>query len=158
MDELKQQGFIFGTIFTVSNKLQILGDEFYKDITTKQLLFMIGVSKFKKPPMISEVANYIGYSRQNAKRIASDLQKKGFVTISKDIYDARVLRIGLTSECKEYFKELDKQEIEFIQKIFSGFDSELTNSMYKGLVKLEANLKELMIDENTNIGSDRNET
>ncbi len=144
MDELEQQGFIFGTIFTVSNKLQILGDEFYKDITTKQLLFMIGVTKFKKPPMISEVANYIGYSRQNAKRIASDLQKSGFVTISKDEFDARVLRIEITPECKEYFDKLDKQEIEFIGKIFAGFDSELTNSMYKGLIKLEQNIKEIM--------------
>lgn len=94
--------------------------------------------------MISEVSNYIGYSRQNAKRIASDLQKNGFVTISKDEYDARVLRIELTSECKEYFSKLDKQEIEFIGKIFAGFDSELTNSMYKGLIKLEQNIKEMM--------------
>ena len=66
MDELRQKAYIFATIFTLANKLQTLGDEFDRNITTKQWLFIIGVSTFKKPPMISEVAGFIGYSRQNA--------------------------------------------------------------------------------------------
>jgi len=77
MTELEQKAYIFGTIFTLSNKLQILGDEFGKNITTKQWLFILGVSIFEEPPTISEVTNYIGYSRQNAKRIAAALQKPG---------------------------------------------------------------------------------
>ena len=80
MNELEQKAFIFGTIFTLSNRLQALGDEFDKNITTKQWLFILGVSKFKEPPTISEVANRIGYSRQNAKRIAAALHKTGYVT------------------------------------------------------------------------------
>ena len=65
MNELKKKAYIFGTIFTLSNKLQVLGDEFDENITTKQWLFIVGVSKFQDPPTISEVANFIGYSRQN---------------------------------------------------------------------------------------------
>lgn len=141
MNELEQMAYIFGTIFTLSNRLQVLGDEFDKNITTKQWLFMVGVSRFKEAPTISEVANFIGYSRQNAKRIASALHETGYVTISKDRNDARALRIKLNPKCAEYFKKRDKREIEFLEKLFTGFDAELTDGVYRGLIRLEQNIK-----------------
>lgn len=144
MDKLRQQAYIFATIFTLANKLQMLGDEFDQNVTTKQWLFVIGVSTFGKPPMLSELAGFLGYSRQNAKRIATDLQKGGYVTVSKDPRDARALRIELTPKSIAYFGKRDKREIEFLENIFMGFDAETTNRMYKGIIKLEANLKELM--------------
>lgn len=141
MNEIEQKAYIFGTIFTLSNWLQVLGDEFDKNITTKQWLFALGVSRFPEPPTITEVANFIGYSRQNAKRIAAALQKKGFVIISQDKNDARALRIELTSKSIEYFKRRDKREIEFLEKIFTGFNAELTHSVYTGITRLEQNIK-----------------
>lgn len=147
MNELEQKAYIFGTIFTLSNRLQALGDEFDENITTKQWLFILGVSRFEEPPTISEVANFIGYSRQNAKRIAAALQKTGYVKISKDKNDARALRIELSSKCIEYFENRDKREIEFLEKIFTGFDAELTHSVYKGLIKLEKNIKAMNLQQ-----------
>ncbi|OQA47485.1 MAG: transcriptional repressor MprA [Firmicutes bacterium ADurb.Bin300] len=144
MDELRQKAYIFGTIFTLANKLQVLGDEFDKNITTKQWLFILGVSTFREPPMISELAKFIGYSRQNAKRIAAALQESGYITITKDENDARASRIELTPKCRQYFKKRDKREIEFLEKLFTGFDAELTHSLYKGLIRLELNIKEFM--------------
>lgn len=147
MNELKQKAYIFGTIFTLSNKLQVLGDKFDENITTKQWLFILGVSKFQEPPTVSEVANFIGYSRQNAKRIAAALQKTGYVMISKDKNDARALRIELTSKCLGYFKNRDESEVEFLEKIFSGFDIELTDGLYKGLSMLVKNIEVIMNDD-----------
>ena len=147
MELLQKKAYIFGTIFTLSNKLQVLGDKFDKNITTKQWLFIVGVSTFKEPPMLSELANFIGYSRQNAKRIAASLQKSGYVAISKDESDARALRIELTPKCREYFEKRDKREIDFLEKIFAGFDAELIQNVYQGLIKLERNIKEIMKQE-----------
>lgn len=141
MNEIEQKAYIFATIFTLSNRLQALGDEFDKNITTKQWLFVLAVSRFKEPPTISEVANFIGYSRQNAKRIAADLHEAGYVILQKDKNDARALRIKLGSECIKYFEKRDKREIEFLEQIFAGFDAELINSVYKGFIKLEHNIK-----------------
>ena len=147
MNELQQKAFIFNTIFTLSNRLQVLGNKFDKDITTKQWLFIIGILKFNEPPMISQVANFIAYSRQNAKRIAAALHESGYSKISNAKNDARALRIELTSKCIEYYKQWDKKEIEFLEKIFTGFNVELTRSVYKGLIKLEQNIKEVMLLE-----------
>ena len=148
MNELKQKAYIFATIFTLSNRLQTLGDEFDENFTTKQWLFILAVSRFKEPPTITEVANFIGYSRQNAKRIAADLQKAGHIILQKDENDARALRIIINPECIEYFKKRDKREIEFLEQIFTGFDAELTNSVYKGFVKLDKNIKEMAQKKN----------
>jgi DNA-binding MarR family transcriptional regulator len=145
MNQLEKKAYIVGTIFTLSNKLQVLGDEFDKNITTKQWLFMVGVSKFEEPPMISELASFIGYSRQNAKRIAASLQKSGFVIVSKDKYDARALRIELAPKCREYFEKRYKREVEFLENIFTGFDSGLLHGLYQGLIKLEQNIKETIM-------------
>lgn len=147
MDELEQKAYIFGTIFTLSNKLQVLGDEFDKNITIKQWLFMVVVSKFDQPPTITEVANFIGYSRQNAKRIAANLHQRGFVSLEKDKNDARALRVKLTPKCTDYFENRYKNEIEYLEKIFYGFDADLTRSVCEGLARLEQNVKALIDPE-----------
>lgn len=147
MNEFEKKAYIFAVIFTLSNKLQVLGDEFDKNITIKQWLFTVCVSKFDTPPTISEVANFIGYSRQNAKRIAADLHERGFVTIVKDKNDARASRIELTPKCTGYFEKRNLKETEFLEKIFIEFDVELTHRVYEGLSKLEQNIKALMSPE-----------
>lgn len=147
MNLLQKKAYIFGTIFTLSNKLQVLGDKFDQNITTKQWLFIVGVSTFKEPPMISELANFVGYSRQNAKRIAASLQEGGYVAIKKDKTDARVLRVELTPKCREYLEKRNKWEIDFLEKIFAGFEVELTQNLYVGLTGLERNIKEIMEQE-----------
>ena len=143
MNELKQKAYIFGSIFTLSNWLQVLGNKFDRNITTKQWLFILSVSTFTQPPTLSEAANLIGYSRQNAKRIASVLHEPGYVIISRDKNDARALRIELTPKSIAYFKNRDKREIEFLERLFDGFDAELVNSVYQGLAKLEQNIKRM---------------
>jgi DNA-binding MarR family transcriptional regulator len=147
MNELEQKAYIFAVIFKLSNKLQVLGDEFDKVITIKQWLSMVSVSQFNTPPTISEVAHFIGYSRQNAKRIAANLHERGYVTIMKDKNDARASRIALTLNCMEYFKKRDTREIEFLEKIFNGFDADLTQSVYEGLIRLEQNIEALVAPE-----------
>ncbi|HPR92978.1 MAG TPA: MarR family transcriptional regulator [Syntrophomonadaceae bacterium] len=158
MDELEQKAYIFAEIFRLSNKLQVLGDEFDKNITIKQWLFMVYVSKLGEPPTVTEVANFIGYSRQNAKRLADTLQEKGYVTIIKDKNDARALRIALTQKCLEYFQQRSNRELEFLKQIFNEFDAELTEGVYKGLLKLGKNIEEMMNSynkiENTESGEE----
>jgi DNA-binding MarR family transcriptional regulator len=147
MNDLEKQAAVFGTIFTLSNKLQVLGDQFDPNITIKQWLFLVRVSKFDSPPTVSEVAKSIGYSRQNAKRIAATLEAGGYVILRRDEFDARAWRIELTDRCKSYFMGRYEREIEFLQRVFSGFDSELTLGLYNGLTKLERNIGSMMTDE-----------
>lgn len=148
MDELEKKAYIFASIFSLANKLQVIGDRFDANITIKQWLFLVGVSKFPEPPTVSEVANFVGYSRQNAKRLAETLKEHGYVTINKDKNDARALRIELTNKCRDHFSSRYQQELDFLAKIFNDFDAELTEGFYIGLTKLVGNV-ELMINQTT---------
>lgn len=143
MTELEKRAYIFGSIFVLSNRLQVLGDAFDKNITIKQWLFLVCVAQFKEPPSVSEVADYAGYSRQNAKRLAATLEENGFVSISKDKSDARALRIALTPKCNTYFGERRQREMEFLEKLFDGFDPEFTNGLYQGVVKIAHNIEKM---------------
>lgn len=147
MNELEQEAYIFAAIFTLSNKLQVLGDRFDPNITIKQWLFLACVSKFSEPPTISEVANTIGYSRQNAKRMAAALSERGFVTVMRDRDDARAWRIDLAPSCRGYFEKRYQREIAFLEELFSGFDAEEILGFSKGLARLEQNISAMAAPE-----------
>ncbi|MBP1926959.1 DNA-binding MarR family transcriptional regulator [Sedimentibacter acidaminivorans] len=144
MDDLNEKAFIFGSIFTLSNKLQILGDKFDEYLTIKQWLLLAGISNSgSDSPTISEVATIIGSSRQNAKKMVSILEKRQFLTVRKDKDDARILRISLTEKCIGYFEERENRELKFIEQLYDGFDSTLIKSLCKGISKLEKNIGEM---------------
>lgn len=144
MNKMNKEAYIFGNIFALANKLQILGDKLDKDISTKQWLLIAVISKCETPsPTLGEVADIIGSSRQNVKKMSVILQERGFVSLTKDIDDARMLRITLTSKCINYFQDRNEKELQFMSKLFCTFDEALTDGLYQGLVKLAENTAEM---------------
>lgn len=138
---LEKQAFIFGSILTLANRLQLLGDKLDENITIKQWLMIAIILKCDDPsPTLGEVAEMIGNSRQNVKKMALILEKQGFVSLSKDDHDARMVRIHLTPKCISYFQGRGAKETQFMEVLFEAFDHDLTNDLYKGLIKLADNI------------------
>lgn len=141
MSEIEKKGFIFGTILTLANRLQILGDKLDENITMKQWLLIAIILKSEQPsPTLGEVAEMIGNSRQNVKKMALILEKQGFVLLTKDVNDARVLRIQLTPKCMAYFQDRSEMELAFMEKLFDSFDEDLTNGLHRGITQLVENV------------------
>lgn len=144
MDCTKEKAHIFGSIFTLANRLQVLGDKFDRNLTIKQWLLLVGIFQNESDaPTISEVASLIGNSRQNVKKMALRLEKEGFLKFHKDSSDARILRISLTKKCQDYFKQREEGELKFLEKLYDGFDTELIQGLDKGILKLEENIIEM---------------
>lgn len=144
MDNIKEKTHIFGLVFTLANKLQVLGDKFDENLTIKQWLLLAGIFKNENDtPTISEVASLIGNSRQNVKKMSIILEREGFLKLQKDLTDARILRISLTMKCQDYFKQREKREIEFLEKLYVGFDTNLIKGLDNGISKLEENINEM---------------
>lgn len=141
MNSMEEKAYIFGSIFTLSNRLQVLGDKFDENLTIKQWLLLVGIFKSESSsPTISEVAHIIGNSRQNVKKMALILDKEGFLELSKDKNDGRILRIGLTNQCLTYFKQREKKENEFIDQLFHKFDSNEVYAIKNAIMKLDKNI------------------
>jgi DNA-binding MarR family transcriptional regulator len=144
MDDIKYKAFIFASIFTLSNRLQVLGDRFDRNLTVKQWLLLAGIFRSQKDaPTISEVAGIIGNSRQNVKKMMLILEKQGFITIENDANDARAQRIRLTEKCLDYMMQREKREIEFLERLFEGFTPGELQGMARGISKLEKNIIEM---------------
>lgn len=134
LDKIK---FIFGSLFILANKMQVIGDKFLGDVTSKQWFLLIAVNQFENtPPTLSQVAAFMGTSHQNAKQIALKLVKKGFLVIDKDLNDSRALRLRITPECEAYFKERDSIDTMFLVELFQNLNTEEVNNLSLGLYKL----------------------
>ena len=140
----KVVAYVYGGIFALSNKLQLMGDKFDSNISTKQWLLIAIIASFQdEAPTISMTAEKIGNSRQNVKKMASILEKKGFLRIVKDKEDGRVQRLELTKYCIDYFEQRQEREQKYIESIFADFDEELLFGVCRGMMQLENNIKRM---------------
>lgn len=138
------KAYVFGTIFTLSNKLQIAGDRLDPQLSVKQWLFLAGVLRCESDmPTLSEVAARIGSSRQNVKKTALILERQGFVSIRKDEADARMMRIHLTEACRVHLMQREDMEKRFIEELFEGVGEQDILALRAALQKLEKNVKRM---------------
>ncbi|MFA6940608.1 MAG: MarR family transcriptional regulator [Clostridiaceae bacterium] len=138
------QAYIYGGIFALSNKLQLLGDKFDPNISTKQWFLIAVIAGFKNEiPTISMTAGRVGSSRQNVKKMALILEKKGLLTIIRDKEDSRIQRLELTKYCIDYFKQRHEKEERYMESLFINFDEALLTGLFRGIKKLEENIIEM---------------
>ncbi|MFZ5944979.1 MAG: MarR family winged helix-turn-helix transcriptional regulator [Bacillota bacterium] len=143
MDLIDKQKFIFGSIFLLANKLQVLGDQYLEkdEITTKQWFLNTMISQFRdKPPTLSEVAELMGSSRQNVKQLALKLEEKKFLKIEKDEDDARALRLRLTEKSHSFWREREEQDEQYLRDLFKDLSEEEINIISRGFQKLHESI------------------
>lgn len=140
--------YLFANIFLLSNKLQILGDNYLEEITVKQwlLLMMIKVNQLERPS-IKEVADLIGSTRQNTKKMLESLQKKGYVALQQNLTDKRSLSVILTDKTHLFFNQFEHKGTIFVEQLFAGTKQEQLESMretvnilFKNIDKMEAGI------------------
>lgn len=142
----KQQALIFGSLFMLANKLQVVSDQYLeKDgITTKQWLLLAAISFFKEnAPTLSEVSQMIGSSRQNTKQLALKLEKNGFLKILKDEQDTRAYRLILTEKCDIYWRSREDMDQRFITDLFSCLSFEETSALSGCIPKILKKIDEM---------------
>ena len=98
----------FGYIFLLSRRFEYITDQVLvkDDLTTKQLLALIAIEEgFETLPSITQLAEVLSTTHQNIKKIALQLEKKGFVEIIKD------------EQIRLRFQELDVLEESHLQAV-----------------------------------------
>jgi DNA-binding MarR family transcriptional regulator len=147
---LDKQEFIFGAIFDMANKLQVLGDRHLGQdgMTTKQWFLTLIIEQFgDHPPTLGEVTQKMGSSHQNVKQLALKLEKKGFLSIEKDLHDSRVLRLRLTPESRAFWDNRIKQDEQFIENLFVGMTVKEVKDLYTGVNTLYQRILKLSTNQ-----------
>jgi DNA-binding MarR family transcriptional regulator len=149
MDTLDKQKFIFGSLFLLANKLQVIGDQYMgrDGMTTKQWFLTAMISQFgSNPPTLSEVADLMGSSRQNVKQLALKLEEKEFLKIEQDERDARALRLKLTEKSQAFWEKREDKDSQFIRDLFEGFNQEEIDLIFTGFNKLFEKIEKMEKD------------
>lgn len=149
MDSIEKEQFVFGSLFLIANKLQVIGDQYLGQdgMTTKQWFLTVMISQFgENAPTLSEVAELMGSSRQNVKQLALKLEEKDFLRIEKDEQDARAVRLKLTEKSRRFWEGRLSKDNQFLIDLFSDFDEGELDNLCNSFNKLFNKIKRLEIN------------
>lgn len=147
--EHKEQA-IFSTLYIVGNRLQTLFDNHIKDISLKQFMLLSIIRNSKKELTFTQLGELLGCSRQNVKKLAEVLDKKGFISIVKSTNDARVLSAKVTQKTNDYWKEEFYKYQQELKYLFEEYSEDEIALLFKFFMKLYSgidNLEEKISDD-----------
>lgn len=127
---------IFSTIFYLSNKIQTEGDKLDSRITVRQWMTLLTIIHLPEGKAnYNQIANMMGYSKQNAKNLVTALERKGFVTIGKSDTDHRAVHIRVTENCRSFLCNYYERGNAYLNDIFKDFDENELQVLWKLLKK-----------------------
>lgn len=140
LTEVGDEYGIYGFIFSLSNRIQTIGDKEFEDITMKQHFLMIALMMFPEPPTLKEMGALIGCSYQNVKRMAQQLQKNGYLKIVQDCKDRRKLLLVPTNKIEAQAEADHAKTSEFMSQLYRDIPKEHLAVTLKTLMKMDQNI------------------
>ena len=138
--KLDPRYLMYGSLSVLDNRIAALQSEEFKDLTMKQHFLLVSIGTFDDNPTLSDVSDLIGCSYQNVKRMAEQLQDKGYLTIHKDEEDRRKLR--LVPEEKLMDMTQDKQEVtqQFMDRMYRDISEDDLMTALSVILKMTENI------------------
>ncbi len=138
-----QRKAIFSTLFITGNKLQTLFDNHIPKVSLKQFMLLSIVRQSKEPLTFTQLGHSLGCSRQNIKKLADVLEKKGFITIQQSPLDTRAMCICPTEKVNSYFQNEFLEYQEELKYLFEVYTEEEIETLFTLLSRLYAGIENL---------------
>ncbi len=138
-----RQKAIFNTLFIAGNKLQTLFDSHIPEVSLKQFMLLSIVRQSDEQLTFTQLGSLLGCSRQNIKKLADALMKKGFITIHQSPHDTRAMCIRPTEKVEDYFQNEFLQYQEELKYLFEVYSDEEIKTLFMLLSKLYAGIDNL---------------
>lgn len=105
VDDDSRKQAIFASIFVMQNKLQTTCDKLDPELTMKQWLLLAIADSVDETLTLTKLGELMGCSRQNVKKLAIALEKKGFIQIEQNEKDSRAICLVTKDRVQEYSKK-----------------------------------------------------
>lgn len=138
-----QRKAIFSTLFIAGNKLQTLFDNHIPEVSLKQFMLLTIVRQSKEPLTLTQLGSMLGCSRQNIKKLAEVLSKKGFIKITQSPDDVRAMCICPTQKAEDFFQNDFAIYQEQLQVLFSVYTDKEIETLFTLLARLYAGIENL---------------
>ena len=139
---------IFSSIFVLQNRMQTAGEKLQTKISMKQWLLLAMTACCPEQRTLTNIGNLMGCSRQNVKKLALALEKKGFVHLQ--LSNNNSVLVELTEEVQRYTEEIGERQMKALSLLFSDFSEEeieqlffLYSKLYTGLERVENYAEEI---------------
>ena len=137
IQELNVMQQAYATIFSVTNKLQVRGDAFLEDFTSRQLMAIVAILHLQEDETtINNIARKLGTSKQNTTRLIASLESKGYLISSPSEKDKRAVNVKLTERGNIAAIKCGEKSIYFMATIFNEFSTEEIETLWQLLKKL----------------------
>lgn len=140
---------IFSSIFVLQNRMQTTGEKLQTQISMKQWLLLAMTACCPEPRTLTNVGSLMGCSRQNIKKLALALEKKGFVRLLSGGNNS--VHIELTDKAGQYTEEMRERNSHSLELLFADFSEEeikhlfyLYSKLYAGMERVEQYAEELL--------------
>lgn len=139
----KQRKAIFSTLFIAGNRLQTLFDKHIPQVSLKQFMLLAIVRQSEEQLTFTQLGDILGCSRQNIKKLAEILEKKGFISIRQSPDDSRAMCIVPTEKMYQYFENDFCEYQEELKYLFEVYTDEEVETLFVLLSKLYAGIENL---------------
>ena len=128
----------FRLIVLVAQELRTLMDQLLRedDLTTQQAA-LTSVVDALGAPSLSEAAQALGTTHQNAKQVAVALERKGFLRIVPDERDARVRRLVTTAKSRRLWQRRSPDDQQQVLEWFSDLNPDEAKTLFELLLRVE---------------------
>lgn len=134
---------IFSTLFVAGNRLQTAFDNHVPEISLKQFMLLTMIRQSREQLTFTQLGELLGCSRQNVKKLAYALEKKGFVAIRQSERDTRACCICPTEKLQSYFDTVFAAYQKQLRYLFAGYTEEEVAQLFQLMMKLYAGIDEL---------------
>ena len=139
---------ICSSIFVLQNRMQTADEKLQTEISRKQWLLLAMTECCPEPRTLTNIGNLMGCSRQNVKKLALALEKKGFVHLLLSSNNS--VLVEPTEKVQRYAEEIGERHMKALSLLFSDFSEEeigqlfsLYSKLYVGLERIESYVEEL---------------
>lgn len=134
---------IFSTLFIAGNKLQTLFDKHIPKVSLKQFMLLSIIRQSNEPMTFTQLGNLLGCSRQNIKKLAEVLAKKGFISMQPNPCDTRAMCISPTKQVEAFFQNDFSKYQEKLKYLFEVYTDQEIETLFILLSKLYAGIENL---------------
>lgn len=127
----------YATLFSLANKVQVKGDQYLENFTSRQLMMLISIAHLPEgKASINNIARKMGTTKQSVRQLVDITENKGYVRTVPNANDKRAVNVEITPSGNRAFYDDGMRGMEFFTALFHEFSPDELETFWNLLKKL----------------------
>lgn len=138
---MRDKQLVFAGVLLLANRMQSTYDATLGELTLKQWLALTVIKHLPQPvASVAAVAAATGTTHQNATKLVTALERKGYLERKPSITDNRARELHLTPTAAVYFDRNDGEGEQLLEALFEGLPQDDVATCLRVLDTMSRNL------------------